>query len=407
MDLSDGLNVCRKDFPFFQSEGVSNPVYLDNAATTQKPQVVIDRLTDFYTRENANVHRGLYDLSSRATETYEAVRDTVARFLNVPDPRTVIFTRGTTESINLVAYSWGRNHLKPGDEILITEMEHHSNLVPWQEVAKVTGARLRFIPVDQNGELDLSQPDALFTPRTKLLACVHQSNVLGTVNPVKALISRAQQVGAVTLIDAAQSVPHGPVDFQKLGCDFLAFSGHKMLGPTGVGVLAGRRELLEEMPPFLTGGEMIDEVFDDHSTWNQLPYKFEAGTPNIAPVIGLGTAIDYLRSLGMDQVHRYGTALVVAAGEMLSSIPGLTLYGPERGRGPVFSFALEGIHPQDAEFVLNKEGLAVRTGHHCAQPLLRRFGVSSLIRASFYIYNTEKDILALQKALRKVRQFFS
>ncbi|NOZ74012.1 MAG: cysteine desulfurase [FCB group bacterium] len=407
MDLTDGLNGCRQDFPFFRAPEAPNRIYLDSAATTQKPQVVLDRLLQYYTKENANVHRGLYDLSSRATESYEAVRNTVARFLNVPDSRSVIFTRGATESINLVAYAWGRHQLRAGDEILVTEMEHHSNLIPWQETARVTGARLRFLPVADDGTLDLTDLDHLLTPRTKLLACVHQSNVLGTINPVRDLIRRAKQVGAVTLIDGAQSVPHQPVNYVDLGCDFLVFSGHKLGAPTGVGVLIGNPDLLEQMPPFLTGGEMIDEVFRDHATWNTIPHKFEAGTPNIAQVIALGTAIEYLERLGLEAIHTYGQELLTYALETLSAVPGIRFFGPGKHQGPVISFTLEGTHPQDVEFVLNKEGIAVRTGHHCAQPLLKHFGVSSLIRASFYIYSTRDDVQCLRDALIKAREFFS
>ncbi len=407
MNFSGGLNNCRKDFPFFNTPGVSNPVYLDTAATSQKPQVVIDRLIDYYSRENANIHRGLYDLSARATDAYEAVRAKVVDLVNAPGTDSVVFTRGATESINLIAYAWARNHLKPGDEILATEMEHHSNLVPWQEAARKTGAVLKLIPITETGELDLDQVKSLISTKTKIMAFVHQSNVLGTINPVKELAALAKKVGAISVMDAAQSAPHGPVDFQDIGCDFMAFSGHKMCAPTGVGVLIGKPELLNAMDPFLTGGEMIDEVFDDHSTWNELPHKFEAGTPNIAQVIGLGAAIDYLKSLGLAAIHQYGQEFGKLAQAKLSAIPGLKLYGTAKDRGPVFSFGLEGLHPQDIEFVLNKEGVAVRTGHHCTQPLLRRLQVSSLIRASFYIYSTEDDVDRLCAALKKAQQFFS
>ncbi|RMF09534.1 MAG: SufS family cysteine desulfurase [Candidatus Neomarinimicrobiota bacterium] len=401
-----GCGNCRRDFPFFAAD-TPNPVYLDNAATTQKPRCVLDRLQTYYREENANVHRGLYDLSSRATQAYEAVRQKVADWLSVPDSHAVIFTRGTTESINLVAYSWARRRLQPGDEILCSEMEHHSNLVPWQLAARETGARLALLPVTSQGELDPSALQEPFTGHTRLLALTHQSNVLGTINPIADLIQRARRRGIVTVIDAAQSVPHLPVRVDELEPDFLAFSGHKMFGPTGVGVLVGRKELLETMDPFLAGGEMIRDVGFTTATWNEVPYKFEAGTPNIAQVIGLGAAVDFLQELGMESVRAYEETLTEAVLELFQSLPEATLVGSAAHRGPVFSFALKDIHPQDAQFVLNKEGIAVRTGHHCAQPLLKKLGYTSLLRASFSLYNTLDDVTALKQGLEKTLQFFS
>lgn len=397
------MSHYKKDFPIFSR----NPslVYLDNASTTQKPQLVIDAIDTFYTAQNANVHRAIYDLGEKSTHAYESARQKVAQFINAPSKKNIIFTRGTTESINLVAHAWGRKYLQAGDEILITEMEHHSNLVPWQLLADETGAFLKYIPMTQNGLLDLSDVDSYFTSKTKLFSMVHQSNVLGTLNPVELLIQKAKSVGAVSVIDAAQSVPHKLVDYQKLGCDFLAFSGHKMLGPTGVGVLVGHSELLEEMNPFLGGGEMINSVSMESSTWNDVPYKFEAGTPNIAQAIGLGAAIDYMNNIGMNNIESIENELTQYALEALSKIDGMTIYGPNE-RGPVISFNLEGVHAFDLSTFLNQDHIAIRVGHHCAQPIMNKLGVPSTARISFHIYNSTQDIDTLCRSIEQSKTYF-
>ena len=397
------INRIRSDFPIFNDESL---VYLDSAATTQKPQSVIESISDFYSNYYANVHRGIYDLSVKATEEYHSARLKIANFINAEDWRSVIITSGTTESINLVAYSWGQN-LNKGDEILITEMEHHSNIVPWQLIANKTGAKLRYIPVNLDGNLDLSNLDELLNRNTKIVSAIHQSNVFGTINPVREIIAKAKQVGAVTLIDAAQSIPHSKIDVQDLDCDFLAFSGHKMLGPTGIGVLYGKQQILKSMKPFLGGGDMINSVTMQESTWNELPYKFEAGTPNIAQAIGLGAAIDYLDRVGMDSIDEYLQKLRNSALEKLHSIEGLEIYGHQTDNsGSVISFNLGGVHPHDLAEFLNQDNVAVRAGHHCAQPIMDKLGVSSTIRASFYIYNTFEEIDKLCASLIKTADFF-
>ncbi|MGQ0644242.1 MAG: cysteine desulfurase [Elusimicrobiota bacterium] len=400
----------RKDFPILQRKIHGKPlVYLDNAATTQKPLPVINALTDFYRNTNANVHRGVHTLSEEATAQMEAARGRVARFIGADDPAEIIFTRNATESINLVAHAWGRKNLKAGDEILITEMEHHSNLVPWQMLAQAAGAALRYIPVTRpEGLLDLSGLDGLLTGKTKILAFTHMSNVLGTINPAAELARKAHAAGALVLLDAAQSVPHMPVSVKELDCDFLVFSAHKMLGPTGVGVLWGRRALLEAMDPFLGGGDMIEQVFADRSTWNALPYKFEAGTPNFTGVVAFGQAIEYLESLGMDAVRAHERELTAYALKTLSAFPGLTLYGPSDAdrRGGAVAFNMEGIHSHDVGTIVDREGVAIRVGHHCCQVLMRKFDVAGTARASFYIYNTREDVDALAAALRKVEAVF-
>ena len=390
----------RKDFPLINQTIDGKPlIYLDSAATTQKPQVVIDSLSEYYSEYNANIHRGIYHIAEKATVEFEAVRDRITSFINAEDRAEIIFTKGTTESINLVAYSWGRNFLNSGDEILITEMEHHSNNVPWQLVAKATGAILKFIPVNDDGELE--NPLSYINENTKLVAVIHQSNVLGTVNPVEEIIERAHEVGAKVLVDGAQSTPHLPIDVQEMDCDFFAFSGHKMMGPTGVGVLYGKKEILNEMDPFLGGGEMIKDVSMDAVSFNELPWKFEAGTPNIAQVIGLGTAIDYINQIGLDIIHEQGKLLTAYAFKKISEIDGVTIYGHVQDRGPVVSFNINGIHPLDLAQLLDQQHICIRVGHHCAQPLLTKFGITSSARASFYVYNTTEEIDTLIQGIEK------
>ncbi|MEX2274504.1 MAG: cysteine desulfurase [Actinomycetota bacterium] len=398
----------REDFPILSREINGKPlIYLDNAATSQKPRQVLDAERSFYERHNANAHRGLYQISEEATEAYEGARRTIATFLGAPDPDTIVYTRGTTESINLVAHAWGRKFLRAGDEILLTELEHHSNIVPWQLCAAATGATLRYIPLADDGTLDLSDLDSLLTPKTKLLGISGMSNALGTIPPLRELIDAAHAVGAVVLVDGAQLVPHERVDVVALGCDFLAFSGHKMLGPTASGALYGTRELLESMDPFLGGGEMISEVFADHSTFKPIPFKFEAGTMNVAQQVGLAAAIDYLNALGMDAVRAHESDLTAYALERLLDA-GATVFGPTDVsiRGGGVSFWFKDVHPHDLAQVLNEEGIAVRAGHHCAQLVMRRFGTPATARCSFYVYNTREEIDAMVGALEKAQDVF-
>ncbi|MFO7311171.1 MAG: cysteine desulfurase [Bacillota bacterium] len=398
--------ALRKDFPVLDQLVNGRPlVYLDSAATAQKPRPVIEAVRRFFEEYNANVHRAIHALGERATAEYEEARRKVARFINAPSERTVVFTKNATESINLVAYSWARARLKPGDEILISPIEHHSNLVPWQLAARATGASLRFFPVTEDGRLRLDNLDELFTDRTRLVAVTHVSNVLGTIVPVETIVAAARRVGAVVLVDGAQSVPHMPVDVQALGCDFFAFSGHKMGAPTGIGVLYGREELLEAMDPFLGGGDMISSVRLLTSEWADLPYKFEAGTPPIAEAIGLGAAIDYLTGIGMDRIHAYERQLTSYARERLEQIPGVTIYGP-RERGGLLTFNVDDIHPHDLATVLDQHGIAVRAGHHCAQPVMEWLGVPATARASFWLYNTEEDVDRLVEGLWAAKEFF-
>ncbi len=401
----------RRDFPILERRVRGTKlVYLDNAATTHKPRAVIDALVQYYSHYNSNVHRAVYALSEEATNAYEEARRKIARFINASSPECIIFTRNATEALNLVAYSWARWNLRPGDEILLTEMEHHSNLVPWQLVARERDVRLRFIPVDTStGKLVLDDLEQLINERTRLVSVTQMSNVLGTINPVKEIARKAHAVGAVMVVDGAQSVPHMPVDVQELDCDFLAFSGHKMLGPTGIGVLYGRYELLEAMEPFLGGGDMIREVWLERATWNQLPYKFEAGTPNIADAIALGVAVDYLTHIGMEAVRAHEMELTGYALEVLSSFgDDITIYGPgdPRQRGGVISFNFADIHPHDLGTILDGEGVAIRAGHHCCQPLMRKLGVAATARASFYIYNLPEEVDALARALRRAKEIF-
>lgn len=402
------LDALRADFPALHQTVNGHPlIYFDNAATSQKPLPVIEALDRYYRQDNANVHRGIHELSNRATAAYEGARERVAKFIHAAGPQAIIFTRGTTESINLVANSWGAANLKPGDRILLTEMEHHSNLVPWQLVAARTGARLVYLPVTgDEGLLDLRQLDAVLTPGVKLFAFTHISNTLGTVNPVAELCERARKVGAVTLVDAAQSAGHLPVDVQALGCDFLAFSGHKICGPTGTGVLWGRQELLEAMPPWQGGGDMISSVDFFESQWNTLPHKFEAGTPHIAGAIGLAAAMDYLDAVGRDRIWRHDQELGTYAYESMSRLKGIRLFGPKAGRAGLVSFLLADVHAHDVVTVADQFGVALRGGHHCNQPLMRKLGVASTARASFYFYNTRAEVDRFVEVLSEIQRFF-
>jgi cysteine desulfurase/selenocysteine lyase len=401
--------LYRPDFPILSTllhEGVPL-VYLDNAATSQRPRHVIQAIVDSYERHYANVHRGIHWLADQTTDRYEDAREKVRMLINAPAREQVIFTAGTTGGINLVARSWGEANLHAGDELLLTEMEHHSNLVPWQQVAQRTGARLRYIPVTDDGLLDLDVYDRLLTERTRLVAVAGVSNVLGTVNPVADIIRRAHQAGALALIDGAQSVPHLPTDVQALDCDFLAFSGHKMLGPSGVGVLYGRQELLEAMPPFLGGGSMIRRVRLDGFEPQDLPAKFEAGTPPIVPAIGLGAAIDYLNAVGLEAIHQHECRLTRYAQELLERVEGLRILGPAPDhKGGIVSFTLSRIHAHDIAQLLDREGIAIRAGHHCAMPLHQRFGLNATARASFYFYNTMSEVEKLAAALERVKDVF-
>lgn len=400
--------TIRNEFPVLQrTVGGKRLVYLDSTASAQKPRVVIEAITEFYSNHYANVHRGLYTLAEEASVAYEAAREKVARFIHAADPAEVIYVRNATEALNLVAYSWGRTNIRACDRIVVTEMEHHSNLVPWQQLALERNADLVFVPVTDEGELDLETFRQLLAEgTTRVVAVTAMSNVLGTLNPVRQMVELAHAAGAVVVVDGAQSVPHLPVDVQALGADFLAFSGHKMGGP-GIGILWGRRELLEAMPPFLFGGDMIRHVEKYRAVWNDLPYKFEAGTPAIAEAIGLGAAVDFMTGLGMEAVQQHEQALVAYALERLAEVPGVHLLGPaaER-RGGVVSFWLDKIHPHDIASILDEEGIAIRAGLHCAEPLHQRFGLPATARASFYVYNDREDVDALVAGLYKVLQIF-
>jgi cysteine desulfurase/selenocysteine lyase len=395
----------RADFPLL----VNNPGlhYLDSAATSQKPRVVLDAMRDYYERDNANPHRGAYELSARATERFHGARERVARFLGVADADCLIFTRGTTEALNLVATAWGRANVQAGDEIVVTGLEHHANFVPWQQLALATGARFVVCPLTDDHHVDLAALKALVNPRTRVVAFSHVSNALGTVNPVRDIARIARGVNALVVCDGAQGAPHLRVGFDTLDVDFYAFSGHKMCGPMGVGGLIGRRAILEAMPPYQFGGDMIEFVRDDHSTWNVLPHKFEAGTPNVADAIGLAAACEYLDGIGMDAVLEHERALVRLATGLLSEIEGLRVYGPPPAqRSGVVSFTVEGIHPHDLATILDEEGVCIRAGHHCAQPLMRRLQVPATARASFYVYNDEADVEALATALARAKELF-
>jgi cysteine desulfurase/selenocysteine lyase len=404
----------RADFPVLHQQVNGKPlVYLDNGATAQKPRSVIDALVHYYERDNSNVHRGLHTLSMRATDAYEGARARIARFVNAADPAEILFTRGTTESINIVARSWSHAHLKPGDVVLTTEFEHHSNLVPWQQAAKAAGATLKYVPLrgaDGEGGADVAALDQLLTPQVKLFAFTHISNTLGTINPVAELCRKARAVGAVTVIDAAQSIGHVPLDVQQIGCDFLAFSGHKMCGPTGIGVLYGRRALLDRLAPDETGGGMVVSVTYEQASWKPAPERFEAGTPNVADAIALGAACDYLDALGREQIAAHDTQLVNLAMEKLSVLPGIRIIGPRVGandRSGLVSFAFEGVHAHDVVTFADEDGIALRGGHHCNQPLMRKLGLTSTTRASFYLYNTEEEIDRLVASLTRIQKFFA
>jgi len=401
--------AIRADFPILNRHIHDKPlVYLDSAASSQKPQAVLDAMERYYESTHANVHRGVHTLSEEATAQYEAARARVADFIGACCPKEVIWTRNATEAINLVAFSWGRANLRRGDRVLLTEMEHHANLVPWQILAAQTGVDLDFVPIADDGTLILDDLGRLLTPRTRLFAFTAASNVLGTINPVKELTTAAHRAGALVLVDGAQSVPHMPVDVQDLDIDFLAFSGHKMLGPTGIGALWGRRELLNAMPPFMGGGDMIREVHLRESKWNELPWKFEAGTPAIAEAVGFGAAVDYLNTIGMDAIRQHEQEITAYAMHRLSEVEGLKILGPDAGqRGGLVSFVQGDVHPHDIAGVLDSLGIAIRAGHHCAQPLHERYGIPASARASFYIYTTEAEIDLLVAGLHKVVEFFS
>jgi cysteine desulfurase/selenocysteine lyase len=407
------VHRLREDFPILKQPIRGKAlVYLDNAATSQKPQAVIDALTHYYTADNANVHRGVYLLSERATRAYENARLKVQRFINAASPREVIFTRGTTESINLVAASYGRKHLKAGEcagappEVIISWMEHHSNIVPWQMVCEETGAILRVVPINDAGELRLEEFEKLLNPRTRLVSVAHVSNALGTINPIREIIALAHRRNVPVLVDGAQAVPHMTVDVQALDCDFYAFSGHKMYGPTGIGVLYGKAELLEAMPPYQGGGDMISSVTFEKTVYNTLPHKFEAGTPYVAGPIGLAAAIDYLDAVGLEQIAAHEHDLLTYATEAVAAIPGVQLIGTAREKASVLSFVLEGVHPHDLGTILDQDGIAIRSGHHCAQPVMERFGVPATTRASFGLYNTREEVDALVTGIDKAIEVF-
>lgn len=400
--------AVRADFPILHQQVHGHPlIYFDNAATSQKPRAVLDALRRFYERDNANVHRGIHELSNRATAAFEAARARAAKFLHARSAEEIVFTRGTTEAINLVAHSWGRQHVKPGDVILLTEMEHHSNLVPWQLLAERTGARLAFLPVTgDEGLLDLKRLDALLTPAVRLFAMVHVSNSLGTVNPVAELCARARKRGITTLVDAAQSAGHCVVDVQEIGCDFLAFSGHKLCGPTGIGVLYGRQEVLDAMPPWHGGGEMILSVGFHQATFKKAPHRFEAGTPDISGPIGLHAAMDYLDRLGRQNIFQHDQELARYACEKLARLNGIRLFGPRKERGGIVSFVLQDVHAHDVVTAADRLGVALRGGHHCTQPLMRKLGVESTARASFYFYNTTAEVDRFVEVIHDIQKFF-
>lgn len=398
----------RQDFPILRERAHGKPlVYLDNAATSQKPQVVIDTLTRYYRAENANIHRGIHYLSERATEAYEGARAAAARFLNAAEPREIVFVRSTTEAVNLVAQSYARPRLQPGDEVVISAMEHHSNIVPWQIVCEQTGAVLRVVPINDAGELVLEEYERLLGPRTRFVAMVHVSNALGTITPVRRIVELAHSRGIPVLLDGAQAAPRLPVDVRALDCDFYAFSGHKAYGPTGIGVLYGKARLLEAMPPYQGGGDMILSVSFEKTLYNVIPFKFEAGTPHIAGGIGLGAAIGYLTGIGLERIAAYEHALLSYATDRVAAVPGIRLIGTAKEKTGILSFVVEGVHAHDVGTILDREGIAIRTGHHCAQPVLQRFGVPATARASLAFYNTRAEIDALVAGLHKVRETFA
>jgi cysteine desulfurase/selenocysteine lyase len=402
------INAIRADFPVLDQEIYGKPlVYLDNAASSQKPNQVIDAIANYYRQDNANIHRGVHRLSQRATDAYEAAREKVRGFINAKSDKEVIFVRGATEAVNLVAQSFARPQLKQGDQIVVSQLEHHANIVPWQMVCEQTGASLKVIPMTESGELDLTDIDSLLTSDTKLLAIGQVSNALGTVNPVKTLIAKAKSKGITTLVDGAQSVPHMAVDVQELDCDFFVFSGHKMFAPTGIGVLYGKQALLESMPPWQGGGDMILSVSFDKTIYNELPYKFEAGTPNIAGTIGLGAAIDYMKQVGIDAIAEYEHHLLGLATQRFEQLDGVRIIGTAAEKASVLSFMIDGVHPHDVGTIFDQEGVAIRTGHHCAQPVMEFFGIPATARASFAFYNTEQEIDALVAAVKKTQELFA
>ena len=402
------VQKIRRDFPILSQKIHGKPlVYLDNAATTQKPQAVIDSMVRSYAADNANIHRGVHLLSERATRAYEDAREKVRHFLNAPDPREIVFVRGTTEAINLVAQTFGRANIAKGDEVLITEMEHHSNIVPWQLICEEKGAHLKVLPINDAGELQMDLLDGLLTDRTKIVAVVHVSNSLGTINPINTIVEKAHARGIPVLVDGAQAVAHMPVDVQALGCDFYAMSGHKLFGPTGIGVLWGRLPLLEKMPPYQGGGDMISAVSFKKTTYNVVPNKFEAGTPNIAGSVGLGAAIDYLKGVDFAAMQAYEHELLTYGTKALTAIPGIRMVGTASKKASILSFVMEDVHPHDIGTILDQEGVAIRTGHHCTQPLMERLCVPATARASLALYNTKEEIDALVGALARVREIFA
>jgi len=406
--VSFDVERIRKDFPILHQTVHGKPLaFLDSAASAQKPQCVIDAIGELYRRDYSNVHRGVHELSLRSTRAMEDARSKVARFLGADDPREIVFVRNTTEAINLVAHSWGDAHLGAGDEVVLTEMEHHSNIVPWQMLCERRGARLRVAPIDDRGVLRLDAFEALLSARTRLVAVAHVSNVLGTVNPIEAIAGLCSARGITLLVDGAQAVPHQRVDVSELGCDFYAFSGHKLFGPTGIGVLWGRAGLLASMRPFLGGGGMIASVHFEKTSYAEIPARFEAGTPDIAGAVGLGAAIDYVESVGLDEISRYEQELLAYTTDALLHVPGLRLFGTAPQKASVFAFELEGVHPHDVGTILDAEGVAVRAGHHCAQPLMDRFGVVAMVRASLALYNTSADVDQLVRGLARVREVFA
>jgi cysteine desulfurase/selenocysteine lyase len=408
--VESGFEVekIRRDFPILDLDvRGSKLVYLDNAATSQKPRAVIDTERRYYEQENANIHRGVHFLSELATAEHERAREALQKFINAASAKEIILVRGTTEAINLVAQTYGRANVGPGDEVVITAMEHHSNIVPWQILCEEKGAKLRVAPINDDGELLVGELHKLLTPRVKILAIAHVSNALGTINPIKKIVDCAHSKNIPVLVDGAQAVPHMKVDVQALGCDFYAFSSHKMFGPTGMGVLYGKASLLETMPPYQGGGEMISSVTFEKTTYNKLPFKFEAGTPNIAGAIAFGAAVEYLNRIGMDKIAEYEHELLAYATEKVSAIPGVRIIGNAKEKAGVLSFVIEGIHPHDVGTILDQEGIAIRTGHHCAQPIMDRFGIPATARASFAFYNTKEEVDALAKGIKKVQEVFA
>lgn len=407
MNIPLNPELIRQDFPILHQEIYGKPlVYLDNAATTQKPQIVIDAVSNYYSRYNSNIHRGVHYLSQQATDAYENARKTVQKFINATSTKEIIFTRGTTEAINLVACSYGRENLKQGDEIIISTMEHHSNIVPWQMLCEQTGAILRVIPITDSGEIILEEYKKLLNERTKIVSIIHVSNSLGTINPVKLMTEMAHEAGAVVLVDGAQAIQHFAVDVQDIGCDFYAFSGHKLYAPTGIGVLYGKRKLLEAMKPYQGGGDMILSVSFEKTTYNELPHKFEAGTPNISGVIGLGAAINYINNVGFENISAYEDEVLSYGTSLLSEIETLHIIGTAKEKSSVLSFSIDGIHPHDIGTFLDRDGIAVRAGHHCTQPLMKRYSVPATTRASISFYNTKAEIDALVVSLKKIIRMF-